>query len=59
MIIDGRNNNWMKKIPDLITEKSSFIAVGCAHLVGETGLINQLRELGYTVDPIQENIKQK
>ncbi len=57
LIINERNNNWMKKIPDLITEKSSFIAVGAAHLAGENGLINQLRELGYIVVPVQDNKK--
>ena len=49
----------MKKIPDLIAEKSCFIAVGAAHLVEEKGLINKLRELGYTVVPLQEHTKQK
>lgn len=49
LIIDERNKNWMKSIPKSIAEKSSFIAVGAAHLAGKNGLINQLRDLGYDV----------
>jgi len=49
MLIDERNNFWMKKIPYLIKDKSSFIAVGAGHLGGESGLINQLRSLNYSV----------
>jgi len=57
LIINERNNNWIKKIPDLIAEKSSFIAVGAAHLAGKNGLINQLRNLGYDVHSFKENIQ--
>lgn len=53
--INQRNTNWMKKIPALMAEKSCFIAVGAAHLLGELGLINQLRGLGYEVNSFQEN----
>ena len=49
LFIDERNNLWMKEIPDLMKNNSSFIAVGAGHLVGEKGLINQLRLLNYTV----------
>lgn len=53
MMIDERNNLWMNKIPKLIEDSSSFIAVGAAHLGGEKGLINQLRELNYTVNSVK------
>jgi len=51
LIYDARNNYRMKLIPDLIRENSCFIAAGAGHLRGETGLINQLQQLGYTVVP--------
>lgn len=51
---NNRNNRWMKKIPALIKNRASLVAVGAAHLVGETGLICQLRSLGYKVEPIKE-----
>lgn len=53
-VIDYRNNLWMEKIPVLLQTNSCFIAVGLAHLVGESGLINQLRKSGYTVERINE-----
>ncbi len=53
--LDVRNVNWMEKIPALIQEKSSFIAVGALHLTGEMGLIELLRREGYRVEPLQTN----
>ena len=53
-VIDYRNNLWMEKIPVLLQTNSCFIAVGLAHLVGESGLINQFRKSGYTVERINE-----
>lgn len=52
MFIDDRNLNWMNQLQGLFNEKSCFVAVGCLHLVGETGLINQCRLNGYTVEPV-------
>ena len=51
-LIDDRNLNWMNQLPTLFKEQSCFVAVGCMHLVGENGLINQLRLNGYSVKPI-------
>jgi len=52
-LIDDRNMNWMKQLPTLFNEQSCFVAVGCMHLVGDTGLINQLRLNGYLVEPVR------
>ncbi|MCL2098401.1 MAG: TraB/GumN family protein [Bacteroidales bacterium] len=46
-----RNTAWMQKLPEIMKEKSSFIAVGALHLAGEEGLLNLLKEAGYTVEP--------
>ncbi|MCV2485442.1 TraB/GumN family protein [Flavobacterium sp. SH_e] len=51
-ILDNRNLNWVKQIPELIKQNSVFIAVGAAHLGGEYGVINLLRKEGYTVKPV-------
>ena len=48
-----RNLLWVQQIPDLIKKEPSFIAVGVLHLCGETGLINQLRKMGYIVKPVE------
>jgi uncharacterized protein YbaP (TraB family) len=51
-LLDDRNNHWMEKLPALMKKQSLFVAVGALHLVGETGLVNQLRKMGYTVTPV-------
>ncbi len=51
-LLDNRNQKWMEKLPALIQDKPSFIAVGAGHLVGEKGLIKLLRKQGYTVKPM-------
>ncbi|HET9569992.1 MAG TPA: TraB/GumN family protein [Bacteroidales bacterium] len=55
LLVDDRNLNWVNQLPALLMSKSCFIAVGCMHLVGETGLINQLRLKGYTISPVLIN----
>lgn len=52
-LLAGRNKLWMEKIPALINEKSTFIAVGALHLCGDEGLIHLLREKGYTLRPVK------
>ncbi|MBM3448936.1 MAG: TraB/GumN family protein [Bacteroidetes bacterium] len=47
-----RNRNWIPIISKLISEKPTFIAVGAGHLPGEKGVLNLLREAGYTVTPV-------
>ena len=47
-----RNSAWMEKLPVIMKEKSTFIAVGALHLAGEIGLLNLLEKAGYTVEPV-------
>jgi len=51
-VIKDRNHAWMKKLPEMMKEKSSFVAVGALHLAGEDGLLNLLEQAGYQVDPV-------
>ena len=51
-MLDERNQNWIRILPAMIKSKTSFIAVGSAHLAGEQGVINLLRKSGYTVKPV-------
>lgn len=45
-----RNNNWLPKIERLMNHpESKFILVGALHLVGEDGLLEQLKRKGYHV----------
>lgn len=52
-LLIGRNKIWMEKIPALINERPTFIAVGALHLCGDEGLISLLREKGYKVKPVK------
>jgi uncharacterized protein YbaP (TraB family) len=51
-MLDERNINWAKALPDMMKKESLFVAVGSAHLAGDLGVINLLRKAGYTVKPI-------
>lgn len=53
-MLDNRNKNWVVQLPELMKDKSIFVAVGAAHLAGKNGVINLLREAGYIVKPIMK-----
>lgn len=53
VILDHRNADWLTKLPSLMKESPSFVAVGALHLVGDKGIVAGLRNLGYTVTPIR------
>jgi hypothetical protein len=52
LMLDNRNMNWMAKMSEMMKNESVFFAVGAGHLSGEYGVINLLRNAGYTVKPI-------
>ena len=52
LILYKRNAEWMTKLPELIKETPSFIVVGALHLAGSRGIIEGLKETGFTVTPI-------
>lgn len=52
LILAERNKNWIPKIEELIKQTPTFVAVGAAHLPSKTGVIQLLKEKGYTVEPI-------
>jgi len=51
-LVDNRNADWMTKLPKLMQQSSSFIAVGAMHLGGENGMIKKLQKAGYRVTPM-------
>ncbi|MFV0332190.1 MAG: TraB/GumN family protein [Dysgonomonas sp.] len=53
IINKDRNDKWLKKLPQIMKDKSSLIAVGALHLAGEEGLIYQLSKMGYTVEVVK------
>ena len=48
----NRNKNWVKKIPEISKEKKVIYAVGAGHLGGKKGVIQLLKDEGYTVTPV-------
>jgi uncharacterized protein YbaP (TraB family) len=52
-LLKKRNLNWMTQLPAIMQRQPTFIAVGAGHLVGDYGLIKQLRLKGYKVTPVK------
>ena len=51
-LIYSRNANWAELIPGIMKDKSTLFVVGAAHLIGEKGMINLLRNKGYNIEGI-------
>lgn len=51
-LLTKRNMRWVPAIEELVGDKTSFIAVGAAHLPGKDGMIRLLGEAGYQVEPV-------
>ncbi|POY35673.1 TraB/GumN family protein [Solitalea longa] len=47
-----RNKNWVKSMPALMQKESVLFAVGSGHLGGKNGVIELLKQQGYTVKPV-------
>ncbi len=52
--LDVRNTNWIPVIEKQIAAEQTFIAVGAGHLGGPKGVIELLRNQGYTVSGISK-----
>ena len=53
VFLDERNEKWIDRMAERMDQRSVFFAVGAGHLWGPKGLINLLREQGYTVTPVR------
>lgn len=53
ILLNERNRNWIPKIEEFIKAETTFIAVGAGHLPSENGVIQLLRNAGYTVEPVR------
>lgn len=51
-LLKRRNANWLKILPSVFKEGETFVAVGALHLLGADGLVERLREAGFTVEPV-------
>lgn len=52
-LLDKRNANWLKELPEIFKGGSTFVAVGALHLAGENGVLEGLKKLGYKVTPLK------
>lgn len=50
-LVGWRNKMWMKELPKIMQQRS-FVAVGAAHLYGETGVIHLLKQAGFLCLPV-------
>ena len=51
-LLDIRNKNWIPKIGEYAKEQPTFFGVGAGHLAGKNGVIQLLRDEGYTVEAV-------
>jgi len=51
-LVDNRNAEWLKKLPAILKDGSSFIAVDAMHLGGKNGLVKQLQKAGYKIKAV-------
>lgn len=54
VLLEQRNKNWISKIGEYAKEQPTFFGVGAGHLPGKNGVIQLLRNAGYTVTAVLE-----
>jgi len=52
VLVFQRNRNWIPVMAEFMKTQSCFFAVGAGHLGGEQGVIQLLKNAGYTITPI-------
>ncbi len=52
-LIYDRNRSWAQKLATMMPERACLVCVGAGHLPGAQGLLQLLRDRGYTVEPMQ------
>ena len=52
-LLDERNKNWVRILTKRLVDEQLFIAVGAGHLSGENGLLQLLKNEGYSLTPLE------
>ncbi|GAA4970226.1 TraB/GumN family protein [Algibacter aquimarinus] len=52
-LLANRNKNWIPKIKEYSKQQPTFFGVGAGHLAGKEGVIQLLRNSGYSVTAVQ------
>lgn len=50
-----RNDKWQVILKKQLASEPTLVAVGALHLVGDNGMIEQFRQMGYKVTPVMPN----
>lgn len=59
LLLYNRNANWTEKLRELMKNEALVIAVGAGHLPGARGVISLLRNAGYTVTPVKNDMTKR
>jgi uncharacterized protein len=51
--LDERNEKWIDRMQERMEQKPVFFAVGAGHLWGDKGIIQLLKNTGYTLEPVR------
>ena len=54
ILLEERNRNWIPLMEDKAKAQATFFGVGAGHLGGDEGVIELLRNAGYTVTPVMQ-----
>lgn len=54
ILLFQRNKNWVAQIPAIAKQQPTFFGVGAGHLGGDIGVINLLRQQGFTVEAVMD-----
>lgn len=52
-LLDDRNKAWIEKMPAIMKDAPTFFVVGAGHLPGANGVLNLLKQQGYSVEPMK------
>lgn len=50
----NRNRNWIPVMEGMMGRQGTFFGVGAGHLAGEEGVVNLLKNVGYTLTPLKD-----
>jgi len=56
LLLYNRNSDWANKMNGIMKANSALFAVGAAHLPGDRGVINLLRNKGYHLRPVRNSL---
>jgi uncharacterized protein YbaP (TraB family) len=52
ILLYKRNHNWVEQFDSIAHKNSTLFAVGAGHLGGEKGVLNLLKQKGYSIRPL-------